>query len=111
MANAVGAVILETTMTDLTMKQKAGHFSALRREQHRRYYINLNITNDYNHATGKRQRNVWPILFKSRELAEKAMQCLPIFLNADYTDTRGKIKSASIEITTLPISPIRKIRA
>lgn len=87
---------------DLTPRQKAGHFASLARQQRERFYIQFNTANSFipNHKGPRAPyvRCVWPVLFKTRVLAETAMKVLPIFANANNLNLgRGRIKSASIE--------------
>lgn len=90
---------------DLNAKQKVGYWSSVTRQNRERWYISFNCANSYiPDYKGKRApyvRYVWPVLFKSRDLAETAVSVLPVFANSEAVPGRGRIKSVSVEKTTI----------
>lgn len=90
---------------NLTAKQKVGHWSSVTRQNRERWYISFNCTNSFiPNYQGRRApyvRYVWPVLFKTRDLAETAVSVLPVFANSEAIPGRGRIKSVSVEKTMI----------
>lgn len=93
---------------DLTPRQKAHRFrklKTLRGQGQYKYYIKFKRKGDWYRSRRDKfggtiwPRAVWPILFNTREEAELAISCLPIFLNAGKRGDSRRFVSASIERT------------
>lgn len=65
-------------------------YGILVQESKARFYISFYLD--------ERRKGHWPILFPTRELAERAMKVLPIFQNKHIAG----IQSASVQRTNLP---------
>jgi hypothetical protein len=64
-----------------------------------RFYIKLAYANAFDPKLKRHKYAVWPILFRTRDDATKAVNDLPVFANkeAGAIADRPKIKSVSVE--------------
>lgn len=94
-------------MEDLTPTQRANHFAYVRRRNRERWYISFSCADSFipNHKGNGAPyvRYVWPVLFKSRDLAETAVSVLPVFANRQAIPGRGRIKSVCVEKTVIAL--------
>lgn len=85
---------------ELTPRQKAAKMGRLKRLMNTRYYISFNCKGSW--LGGHRYiQYAWPVLFPTRDLAETALEILPIFANKEACPGRGRIVSATIERTII----------
>jgi hypothetical protein len=78
-------------MAEPMTRKQIGQWSALRHMMRLRYYIAFKLKG------GK--KGAWPILFPTRRAAEKAMEVLPVFLNAN-----GRFTSCCVERCRIALS-------
>lgn len=89
----------------LTARQAAARLAAVVRAESERFYIALSCKGSWDPdlvqwgRRGNHRRYVWPILFKTRELAESAAYALNPFRFSDAVPGRGRVVSYSIEKT------------
>lgn len=82
---------------NLRRRVVAGKFTAIARQQRERFVIEFNVK-----PWRPGHRYVWPILFKTHELAQAFVDIVPAFINMEATADRGRLSSLSIEKRMLP---------
>lgn len=113
-AQAIYAVLLARMERERREERRRRKLGVPRPGLQRRYYISFSPrpAEWRPHPTrswgGVWRKHAWPILFYSRETAEMAMSCLPIFAEPvprKHRHDKGPFKSASVEMVFVPAVP------